>query len=98
MTLEYFAKQKEICPKFIIDPEIEPFFKQIYGDQGRFTQIFLNFLSNAFKFTPNQGNISVEIKKIPQIEFYQKVQNIKNDEKLEGLKIEDDESLYFITF
>lgn len=40
----------KIYPEFIIDENIEMFFKKLYGDEGRFTQIFLNFLSNAFKF------------------------------------------------
>jgi signal transduction histidine kinase len=61
--------------------------KKIYGDETRFTQIFLNFLSNAFKFTPNNGNISVEIKPITieqngSNSFYQKIPNSDDFEKL----------------
>ena len=51
-TLSYFGEQKNIKPKMVIDKQIEIFFKNIKGDENRFTQIFLNFLSNAFKFTP----------------------------------------------
>jgi signal transduction histidine kinase len=60
--VEYMAQGKKITPRFMIDPNIELFFKNIYGDEGRYTQIFLNFLSNAFKFTPDNGKISIEIK------------------------------------
>ena len=51
------SKGKKINPIFVIDKNIEPFFKNIYGDEGRYTQIFLNFLTNAFKFTPDNGEI-----------------------------------------
>ena len=39
------------------------FFENIYGDERRFIQIFLNFLSNAFKFCKEkEGKISIEIR------------------------------------
>ena len=56
------AVGKKINPIFKIDSNIELFFKNVYGDEARYTQIFLNFLSNAFKFTPDNGNISIEIR------------------------------------
>ena len=34
-----------------------PFLKNINADEGRYTQILLNFLSNSFKFTPPNGKI-----------------------------------------
>lgn len=33
----------------------------LYGDQNRYMQIFNNFLSNALKFTSQDGQISVNI-------------------------------------
>ena len=68
-NLAYYGKQKSIEPEFFIDEKILPFFINIKGDEGRYTQIFLNFLSNAFKFTPNHGSISIEIKPIQGILF-----------------------------
>ena len=51
-SLSYFGDQKNIQPELIVDAEIEPFFKNFNGDEARYSQIFLNFISNAFKFTP----------------------------------------------
>ena len=36
-TLSYFGEQKNIQPKFIIDNQIEHFFKNIKGDENRFS-------------------------------------------------------------
>ena len=36
-TLGYFGKQKQINPTLIIDKEIEPYFKNLFGDETRFT-------------------------------------------------------------
>ena len=38
-SLSYYAQQKSITPKLIIDKNIEPFFKKLLGDQNRYTQI-----------------------------------------------------------
>jgi len=40
------------------------FFMDIAGDEKRYLQILLNFLSNALKFTKPEGNIKVELKLI----------------------------------
>ena len=36
-TLSYFGEQKNIRPKFIIDKQIELYFKNIKGDENRFS-------------------------------------------------------------
>lgn len=38
------------------------FLKNIQGDHNRYMQIFLNFLSNSIKFTPDGGQVEIEVK------------------------------------
>lgn len=59
-TMELFvasANVKGITITSFIDPHIP---KELYADALRIKQILSNFLSNAIKFTPNGGHISVE--------------------------------------
>jgi len=61
-TLELFvasACSKNITIVSFIDPLIP---KDIYADPLRIKQVISNFLSNAIKFTPINGNISVQAK------------------------------------
>lgn len=83
-TLSYFGKQKEIEPTLKIEDKMLPYFNNLFGDETRFTQIFLNFLSNAFKFTPQKGSISVEIKPIEDENGF--LQKIDNEEEKETRK------------
>lgn len=59
-TMELFvasANAKNLTITSFIDPHIP---KELYADALRIKQILSNFLSNAIKFTPNNGIISVE--------------------------------------
>jgi signal transduction histidine kinase/CheY-like chemotaxis protein len=59
-TMELFvasANVKDITIISFIDPHIP---KELYADALRIKQILSNFLSNAIKFTPSGGHISVE--------------------------------------
>lgn len=47
-----------------VDPSTICNFLSIEGDSSRYLQILLNFLSNAIKFTPNGGQIKIEVKLI----------------------------------
>jgi len=38
----------------------EHYLRCIFTDKARFLQIMLNFMSNAIKFTPEGGNVSIE--------------------------------------
>lgn len=44
------------------EPEVEHFMFNVFGDKGRIRQIILNYLSNAVKYTDNEGSIKIRIK------------------------------------
>jgi signal transduction histidine kinase len=59
----YAAKQKNIKLSAEIDKISNlDFIQMIYGDERRYLQILLNFLSNSLKFTNEGGEIKVEVK------------------------------------
>ncbi|MDI3485029.1 MAG: hypothetical protein PWQ75_1258 [Methanolobus sp.] len=54
--IDPLAVKKNIELNFEIDQDIS-----IYADKIRFKQIFYNLMSNAIKFTPNGGHVTVDI-------------------------------------
>ena len=73
-TFESLAKQKNILLKFKCDSE-----SQIcWVDRDKFEKIINNILSNAFKFTPDGGNILVKVK-----------ESIKDEKHFTEIKISD---------
>ena len=44
-----------------ISPNQEKLFENIFGDQGRYEQILINFISNAIKFTNHGSEVRVAI-------------------------------------
>jgi len=63
-TLEFSAQQKTIDMHYAYDEEHVGYFMAVAGDDNRYLQILLNFLSNALKFTPAHGTIKVEVRLI----------------------------------
>jgi len=59
--LEFLSKKKNIRTQLNIDPLHVKYFEELYGDENRFEQILLNFLSNALKFTNPDGKVDVAI-------------------------------------
>ena len=60
-TLEFLSQKKKIKLNLITKYEQQKFFKQIYGDQKRYEQILLNFISNALKFSNENSNVDIII-------------------------------------
>ncbi len=55
------AAEKNIHLSFFIDPSLNHYLK---GDANKIKEVLINLMSNAVKFTPLNGYISVEIKRI----------------------------------
>ncbi|MCL2097384.1 MAG: response regulator [Bacteroidales bacterium] len=56
-TFDYSARQKNI--DFVFEHDMERL--QVWVDLNNFDKVMLNVLSNAFKFTPNNGKIIVRL-------------------------------------
>ena len=61
-TLEFMSSKKDIKMKLTIDPEERKYFHAIYGDENRYEQILINFLSNALKFSSSSSTVEVRLK------------------------------------
>jgi signal transduction histidine kinase len=59
-TLEFSAMQKSIKVDYKFEKENVGYLMEISGDDNRYLQILLNFLSNAIKFTNSSGKIIIE--------------------------------------
>ena len=55
------AAQKNIDLRFFIDPSLH---KPLRGDANKIKQVLVNLISNAVKFTPENGKIDIRIEKI----------------------------------
>jgi signal transduction histidine kinase/ligand-binding sensor domain-containing protein/DNA-binding response OmpR family regulator len=63
LSFESLAESKDIILKLL--PEKE--FIELYFDKEKMMQILTNILSNAFKFTPEEGMITVSVKTNPPL-------------------------------
>ena len=55
------AAEKNINLSFFMDPSLNGYLK---GDSTKITEVMINLMSNAVKFTPVNGNITAEIRRI----------------------------------
>lgn len=58
MSLAQIAKQKDL----ILNVDIEENLKDVYADSDRIEQVLTNLVSNAIKFSPNNGSINIAAK------------------------------------
>lgn len=65
----HFRKDKSIDLDILIDPKIS---ENLLGDELRLKQIFIHFISNAFKFT-NRGKVIISSKLIHESKNYQEI-------------------------
>ncbi|MDD3149421.1 MAG: ATP-binding protein [Candidatus Gastranaerophilales bacterium] len=74
-TLENLAQKKDIEIELNIPPEI----KDIYADTSRIEQILTNLISNAIKFTDDNGKIIISVE---EISYKTASKNSKNKDNL----------------
>ncbi len=55
------ASEKNIDLGFFIDPTLQ---NSLRGDPNKIKQVLVNLISNAVKFTPNDGKINIRIEKV----------------------------------
>ena len=58
-VLEFMASQKKVKLKLVIPSTQTKLFDKIYGDENRYEQILLNFVSNAIKFANHGTEVQV---------------------------------------
>jgi signal transduction histidine kinase/DNA-binding response OmpR family regulator len=61
-TVEPLAGQKQITIKTAVDGAGE-----VVADPGKLKQMLLNLVSNAIKFTPEQGRVTISAKRLPSL-------------------------------
>jgi len=42
-----------------VDPKMALLYENLFGDPHRYEQIMMNFVSNALKFTGNNGTVKI---------------------------------------
>lgn len=61
-TLSFQALSKGIELSYKYDDHTAGYFLEVLGDENRYLQILLNFISNSLKFTPKDGKVLIEVK------------------------------------
>ena len=73
--LEHHASQKNIT--FESKVSQSQFFTSVYGDERRYMQILVNFLSNSLKFSPRNSSIIIALE-VKEHVLKQDIGNIKS--------------------
>ena len=55
------SKKKKISVNLHVEKNDIKYFESIYGDEKRYEQILINFVSNALKFTDTSGQVDITL-------------------------------------
>lgn len=80
------AKKIHFNGPYIENPLDKLYLKQVLGDERRFEQIMLNFLSNSIKFTKVNGTVSIHFKisRVTDISPSVTLQEVEPDMEAQG--------------
>ncbi len=80
------AAEKNIRLSFYMDPSLDGY---LSGDPTKIKEVLINLLSNAVKFTPTDGEIDVEIRRVGSINSFGKTK-VQFSVKDNGIGISED--------
>ena len=72
---------KKKCLTFVVsfNKSNENILQNIWGDSNRYSQVISNFMSNAIKFTPRNGKVTVELDIEEQLDEEPDINVIKDE-------------------
>jgi len=84
------AAEKNVAFNMFIDPELP---SRIVGDPTKISQIIVNLISNAIKFTSEQGKVDVQVAKVGESEQYTTIKFSVSDSGI-GISEEQQEKIF----
>ena len=84
------ATEKNVDFGIFIDPELP---KSIIGDPTKISQILVNLISNAIKFTSEKGSVNIQIAKIAESPKYTTIRFSVQDSGI-GITMEQQEKIF----
>ena len=84
------AAEKNVAFNMFIDPELP---SRIVGDPTKISQIIVNLISNAIKFTSEQGKVDVQVAKVGESEQYTTIKFSVSDSGI-GISAKQQEKIF----